>query len=216
MTQQRVPRRPAMLEPAQAETIVGDVDPAAYSELAHASAWAVLGLADQDYPADAPQRVRALIAAEGIDAVAELWARSPEFTLPGALWRVFLFAEWLQRDRDLVEKRFRDGLAVYEATRGQVVGAESPDVFALTPHAVQYTIRQLFTGEHSEDTMELVFAQTAVVMRILATGDALTSEWITEPSDPLAYPVSTRAQALLRTAEELDKAAAYAHAGELD
>lgn len=213
----RPPRRPAVLAPMQAEAIVGDVDPAASSELAHGSAWAVLGLPDQDYPAETPHRVRRLIAEEGIDAVAEFWSRSPDFTLPGALWRIFLFAEWLRRDAALVQGRYEAGLTAYEATgassRPEAAGFSAQE---LTPLAVAHAIGQLFNGEHSEDTMDQVFDQVAALMRVVATGDAAASVWITSPTDPLAYPVSTRAHALVRTAEELEKAAVYARAGQLD
>lgn len=216
-TQARMPRRPAMLEPAQAEQIIGDTDPAAASELAHASAWVVMGLTDDTYPTDAPTRVRDLIAREGVDAVADLWSRSPEFTLPGALWRIFLLHEWLIREGDVVETRYRQGLAVASHSDPQVAGNEVRFSAAeLTPTAVGHSIAHLFAGEHSEDTMDEVFRGAATLMRILAVGDAASDTWIDDPSDPLAYPVTTRAHALVRTAAELERAADYAQAGELD
>lgn len=233
MTNHHIPRRPAMLAPQQAESIVGDSDPSVSSELAHSSAWALMGLPDAEYPREATVRIRELIAAEGIDAVAELWERSPEFTLPGALWRSYLFAEWLRCEPQQVSRRYQQGLSAYEAAAaekgaesgvslpGSLPGSVTPQAEnlpseAFTPQAVEHAISQLFAGEYSEDTMDTVFSQAAVLMRILATGDAAASVWISQPTDPLAYPVSTRAHALVRTAQELEKAALYAQAGELD
>lgn len=222
MTQHRIPRRPAMLEPARAEAIVGDSDPAERSELAHMSAWAVLGVTEPSFPEDALARLRRLIADEGIDVIADLWSRSPEFTLPGALWRAFLFMLWLRRDSDEIRRRFSAVRASYanQSVENSIeIGPASDlanlDPQHLTPDAVEHTLRQLFQGEYSDDTMGQVFAQAAVLMRILASAEGMAS-WITDPSDPLAYPVSTRAYALLKTAGELEVAATYAQVGKLD
>lgn len=222
MTQRRIPRRPAMLEPARAEAIVGDSDPAMQSELAHTSAWAVLGVTEPSFPEDALARLRQLIADEGIDVIADLWSRSPEFTLPGALWRAFLFLVWLRRDSEGIGRHYSVFCDAYDQQIeknsieiGPASDLANIDLQHLTPGALEHTLTQLFQGEHSDDMMGQVFAQTAVFMRILASGRGLSS-WITDSSDPLAYPVSMRTHALLKTAEELEVAAIYAQVGKLD
>ncbi len=53
-------------------------------------------------------------------------------------------------------------------------------------------------------------------MRLLAAGEGGDGSWITDPRDPLAHAVTTRARALLRTAEELDLAAREAAVGGLE
>ena len=105
--------RPARLDPEVAEAIEGGEDPAVASELAHRTAQALVGGFPE--PAGAPgpesepitrQGVVAVVAAHGVDAVAELWADSPATTLPGALWRLFLVREWLRRDPALIARRY--------------------------------------------------------------------------------------------------------------
>ena len=95
---QRIPRRPAILDYAQTEAIVGAPDVADSSVLAHSTAWALLGVGDEDFDAEALRRLRELLSTGGVPLVAELWSLSPDFTLPGALWRVYLFREWFHRD----------------------------------------------------------------------------------------------------------------------
>ena len=72
------PRRPAMLTPAKAESIVGDENPATSSGLAHSSAWALMGVGDEDFDREATLRLRALVRDRGVDQVAHLWSHSPE------------------------------------------------------------------------------------------------------------------------------------------
>ena len=110
MSQQpRPPRRPAMLEAEDAEYIIGDEDPADGAALAHTSAWALMGVGDDEFGPEAVARLRETIRTEGTDVVADMWSRSPEFTLPGALWRLYLLAEWYREDRVPVELRFEEG-----------------------------------------------------------------------------------------------------------
>ena len=46
------------------------------------------------------------MASHGVDVIGELWATSPAGTLPGALWRLLLLREWIERDPALVESRY--------------------------------------------------------------------------------------------------------------
>lgn len=205
---QSQPRRPAMLDPQAADAIVGDTDPALASELAHTSAWALLGVGDEEFDADTVERLRASIANEGVDAIAHMWSRSPEFTLPGVMWRIFLLSEWVRRDRAHVEERFAQGLRVDAETMAH----PAPEHFALD--TVNDYCLALLNGQVTDDDLEGICLQAAMLMRVLAAGE--NAQWIDDPSDPLAHPVTTRAQALVRTADELEDAAGRARAGYLD
>lgn len=204
------PRRPAMLTPAKAESIVGDENPATSSGLAHSSAWALMGVGDEDFDREATLRLRALVRDRGVDQVAHLWSHSPEFTLPGALWRLYLLLEWYEREPGLVDERYVDG-----AHADIVPGLEHPlNLPELTD--VMADVARLLTGELTDDDLEEVIWNASNAMRVLAAGFGGGGSWITDPNDPLAYPVSTRAEALLKTAEELSVSAREAHIGALE
>ena len=49
MAQSNTPRRPAMLDAARAETIIGDEDPASLAAVAHTAAWALMGIGDDSF-----------------------------------------------------------------------------------------------------------------------------------------------------------------------
>ena len=89
MAQSKMPRRPAMLDAARAAWIPGP--PAA---VAPTAAWALMGVGDETFTDADVARLRETVRTSGVDTIAHVWSRSPEFTLPGALWRVYLLHEW--------------------------------------------------------------------------------------------------------------------------
>lgn len=209
-SERRTPRRPAMLDAEDAEYIVGDDDPAEGSALAHTSAWALMGVGDDEFGPDAVRSLRATVRAEGADVLAPLWSRSPEFTLPGAMWRLYLFAEWYRRDPDSMVRRFAEG-----AGARVIPGLEHP-VAVPQLSAVMDEVDALLRGERTDDDLDAVITSAARAMRILAAGESLGASWILDEDDPLAHPVTLRAEALLRTADELDEAARHAEVGTLN
>lgn len=211
MAELRLPRRPAILSPARAEAIIGDEDPAAASEIAHSTAWALLGIPDEDFDLEAITRLRSLVCAQGPDIVAQLWSRSPEFTLPGTLWRLHLFIEWCERDLPLVKDRYEVGRQAEIVPAGMEVLSEVPLLGSVIEDA-----KALLRGELTDDDLERVAVQAGIAMRVLAAGEGGEGSWITDPGDPLAHMVTTRARALLKTAEELDLAAREAAFGNLE
>ena len=208
---QRVPRRPAILDYAQTEAIVGAQDVADSSVLAHSTAWALLGVGDEDFDGRALARLKELVSTGGIPLVAELWASSPDFTLPGALWRVYLFREWYHRDPLIVAELYLLGLGAE-----RVPGLERP----LNDAPLDEVIAQadaLLRGERTDDDLEEIFTAIARAMRIIAAGDPrVGQQWIDDPHDALAYGVTMRARALVMTAQELERASSRARVGDLD
>ena len=209
MAQSNTPRRPAMLDAARAETIIGDEDPASLAAVAHTAAWALMGISEDTFNDEDVARLRETVRARGIDTIAHVWSRSPEFTLPGALWRLYLLHEWYHRDPHLVEARYADG------SRAPIIqGLEAP--VALRPlHLIMDEIDALMRGDLTDDDLEDVLAQASRAMRVLAAGEA-GALWIEDPTDPLAHRVTMRHSALLATADELDTAAREASVGTLD
>ena len=209
MSQSFTPRRPAMLSFEDAERLIqGDDDPAATTQLATTSARALIGLNDEEFDAHAVANLVTTINSEGVDVVASLWERSPEFTLPGALWRLYLFNEWFRRDPDVVRQRFDEGLAA-PYRHGIDDNTHIPPL-----DTVINSIDEVMHARLSGSLADLLRA-SAIVMRVLASGATFGSTWIRSDRDRLATLVTRRAGALLATANELDIAASRARSGRL-
>lgn len=209
MAQSNTPRRPAMLDAARAETIIGDEDPASLAAVAHTAAWALMGIGDDSFTDEDVARLRDTVRTRGIDTIAHVWSRSPEFTLPGALWRVYLLHEWYHRDPLLAAERYADG------SRAPIIqGLEAP-VELRSLSLIMEEVDSLLRGDLTDDDLEYVLGEASRAMRVLAAGET-GALWIEDPTDPLAHRVTMRHSALLATADELDVAAREAAVGTLD
>ena len=214
--------RPARLDPEVAEAIEGGEDPAVASELAHRTAQALVGGFPE--PAGAPgpitrQGVVAVVAAHGVDAVAELWADSPATTLPGALWRLFLVREWLRRDPALIARRYAVVVDLTGAGPEALARLEAALVEARpapAPERLRADLDRVLDGARGAGAPGLapLLAATADFLRALTAGS--DPVWIEEDTDELAHRVTRRPQALPATADELDEAARRAAALDLD
>ncbi len=206
---ERKHHRPASLDQAEAEAIVGDEDPAAESEIAHTTAWALLGVPNADFDETAVKKLQHTVRTEGVDTIAAAWAKSPDFTLPGALWRLYLLWQWHQMNPEVLQDRFDEGLKA-AADKGLNVDKVAP---------LDEVIRGaegILAGYGDEDQLGPVLESAAQSMRIMAMGVRFGPEWITEDGHVLAHTVTRRPQALLDTARELDESAKQAEAGTLD
>ncbi len=213
------PRRPAMLDPEDADQLWGDSDPALASEAAHSTANAVI-FGPSHHAEDEPQaeRISRIIDAEGLDEIARLWSRSPAVTLPGALWRLYLLRAWLERDPETITMRFREGTAAAAPAATREPGADEPaDREALAapqPAELDERLAALFSGTGETDLAD-VLEQSAAFLRVLSRGASADPRWRTHDDDA-ARAVTGRAGALTATADELEQAAVRARAGRLD
>ncbi len=210
MSDKRQFRRPARLEPQDAEAIVGDEDPAAESELAHTTAWALMGVPSGDFDEEAVARLQKTVRDEGVDLVAPAWDRSPDFTLPGALWRLYLVWQWYQLDPEVIKLRFQEGM-----DQIKIEGVTDPSTVP-PMHEVIRGVEGVLAGYAGEKDLAPVLESTAGFLRVLATGVEYGPEWITQDDHVLAHTVTRRPKALLATAAELDESARQAALGELE
>ncbi|WP_040313077.1 hypothetical protein [Gleimia coleocanis] len=199
-------RRPAMLSSEQAENIIGAENPAVTLHLAQTAARSLIGLTDEEFTEEAAQNLVQTIKEHGIDVVADLWENQPPYTLPGAFWRIFLFHQWYQRDKETVENRFAEGIFTLQAS-GHAGAVEKLNLGALGKE-----IDALFNGEIRISQTEWgrltpLLERVAVAMWVLATGATYGNTWIESDADELATEVTRRAKALSTTAEELKLAA---------
>ncbi|QAY69817.1 hypothetical protein [Xylanimonas protaetiae] len=203
-------RRPARLDPRDAEELVGASDPALRDEVAHTTARAVVHRARAAEDPALVERLVHLVETEGLDAVAALWADAAPVSLPGALWRLYVLREWVRRDPQTVALRYRLGVGaapVHEAVAGVAAPPGPEDLRALAD--------AVLSGVYAGD-LAVALERAASFCRILATGAAFDAD-AREAADPDGADRLTRGGAgLLRTAEELEKAAGYWRTGALD
>jgi len=210
MTERRF-RRPAMLSPAAADEIVGDIDPAVRSEAAHTTATAIVhgGRAASD-DAELVERLVHLVDTEGLDTVATLWADSPADSLPGALWRLYLLREWTRRDPDTIAERYRLGLV-----RAEVAGAIAGVADTPGPEEIRTVADAVLSGVFQGD-LDVALERAGAFCRVLATGSAVDADALAASDDAVATRVTRSAGALLDTAGQLEDAAALWRSGRLD
>ena len=186
MAQSKMPRRPAMLDAARADAIIGDEDPAASAAVAHTAAWALMGVGDETFTDADVARLRETVRTSGVDTIAHVWSRSPEFTLPGALWRVYLLHEWYHRDPLLVAERYAEG------SRAPIIqGLEAP--VELRPLSlIMEEVDSLLRGDLTDDDLDYVLGEASRAMRVLAAGEAGACGSKTPPTrSPTASPCVT-------------------------
>lgn len=204
----RRPRRPAMLDPRAIDRLPGDLDPTLRTEAAHTTARALVegGRATDD--AEVRERLVGLVDTEGLDTVAALWADSPPDTLPGALWRMYLLREWVRGDASAVAERYRMGMARAEV-HDVVAGVASPP----GPEEVRELADAVLSGVYTAD-LAVALERAAAFCRVLATGSAVDADLVED--DDLAGRITRGASGLVRTAEDLERAAGLWRAGTLE
>ena len=108
------------------DTYEGGEDPAVIHRAAHDTAHALI---DHARGTDDPAVVDRLVAytdEHGVDALAELWARSNPKSLPGALWRIYLIRLLIRQDPDATSYLFQRGTEVLGTIDAAVAGAPMP------------------------------------------------------------------------------------------
>ncbi|WP_454299316.1 hypothetical protein [Salana multivorans] len=204
------PRRPASLDPAQADQIEGGADPAKRTAAAHRTASAVLRRGHDGVDAAEVERLVRLVETEGVEVVAELWADSGPDTLPGALWRLYALREWIRRSPVEVARHYALGLQRAHVA-GVVAGAAEPP----TPGEMQRVADAVLSGAISAD-LDVALDRAAAFYRVVGTGLALDADLHDLPHGDDAERATRRAGNLVRTAEELRESARRARAGTLE
>jgi len=206
----RRPRRPAMLDPAAADELPGGYDPAVRNEAAHASAAALVHQGRANADPEVVARLVSLVETEGLDVVAALWSDSPAETLPGALWRLYVLREWVRRDPETIADRYRLGVVaapVHDAVAGV---ADAPG-----PADVRAVADAVLSGVYAGD-LAVALERAAAFCQVLATGAAFDADHLDDLDPSGAARVTRAAGSLVRTAEDLTRAAALWRAGMLD
>ena len=189
----------------------GGEDPAQILRVAHDTAHA---LVDRARGTDDPQVIERLVAytdANGIDALAELWARSSPRSLPGALWRIYLIRVLIRQDSTGTSYLFQRGTEVLTTIDAVVAGAPMPTGPDEITALADQILRGLFRGDFA-----VALDRAAAFCRILAAGCTSVAD-DTDPTNPeRATELTTRADRLALTADEFAACGRLYRAGNLE
>ncbi|HMR47950.1 MAG TPA: hypothetical protein PKE40_01690 [Arachnia sp.] len=154
------------------ELLGGGGDPAETGGLAQDTAAALLHHVRAAQNPEMVDRVIAFADADGIDDLAELWAASPDTSLPGALWRLYLLRHTVREEPTAAAYRFRTGITA--DTVGQAIAgsgdAPSPDEVVALATTI---LRGAFTGDFAGalDRAAAFARVMGIGCRELAAGD---------------------------------------------
>jgi hypothetical protein len=201
-----------MLDPRAADELPGDIDPALRSQVAHTTAAAIVhgGRSGADDDPALVERLVRLVETEGLDVVAALWADSPATTLPGALWRLYVLREWVRRDPRTLSDRYRLGLEAAPVHHA-VAGVVTPP----GPEEVREVVDAVLSGLYAGD-FAVALERGAAFCRVLATGAAFDADHLDLSDTDAAGRLTRSASSLVRTAEELEHAAALWRSDQLE
>lgn len=193
------------------DTYEGGEDPAQIMRVAHDTAHA---LVDRARETDDPAVVDRLVAftdAHGIDAIAELWARSSPRSLPGALWRIYLLRVVIRQDPDGTSFLFQRGTDVLRTIDAAVAGAPMPTGPEEITELADQILRGLFRGDFG-----VALDRAAAFCRILAAGCTSVADDAEATEPARATELTTRADRLSLTAEEFTACARLYRSGALE
>lgn len=198
-------RRPSLVDPQRFDVGSSDLDPAEVAEMAHRTAGVLVGRGRASDDPALTGRLVDLVRSIGLPTVAQMWADRPARSLPGALWRLYLLHEWVQRSPVEVGRAYSAGARVAEVDR-VVAGVSEPpgpdDLTALT--------QQILSGIYDAD-LAVALERAAAFAHVVAVGLA----------DPEAEPAQVdgdqvrRAARLQTTAEDLAACARLWRRGDL-
>lgn len=202
---------PVMFGGREFESYEGGEDPAAITRAAHESAQMLLLKARHSGDPAVVDRLVSYTDEHGIDALAELWARAHEHSLPGALWRIYLVRLMIRQDPEGVALLFQRGTEVLATIDAIVAGAPTPAGPDEVKELADRILRGVFEGDFS-----LALDRAAAFCRVTAAGasDVARDQELT--NDDRAAELTTRALRLTTTAEELAACARLARTDSLD
>jgi len=193
------------------DTFIGGEDPAQIMRAAHDSAHALINRGRDTEDPEVLQRLVSYTDEHGIDALAELWARSSPRTLPGALWRIYLMRVLIRQDPTGMSFLFQRGTEVLQTIDPVVAGATVPtgpdEIIALADQI----LRGLFVGDFA-----VALDRAAAFCRVSGAGATSVAD-DTELTNPArASELTSRAARLAQTALEFTACARLHRSGQLD
>lgn len=189
----------------------GGEDPAQILRVARDTAAALLTRARESDDPEVLERLVAYTDEHGIDALAELWARSTPTSLPGALWRIYLIRVMIRQNPDDTAYLFQRGSEVLATIDTVVAGAPlptGPDEIILLADQI---LRGLFRGDFA-----VALDRAAAFCRVTSAGCTSVADDVDVITPERGSELTTRALRLSIMAEEFTSCARLYRAGSLD
>lgn len=190
--------KPARFSANQFEAFQGAEDPAQISRAAHDTAHALLNRVREDPDPDVIDRLVGFTDEHGIDAVAELWARSSARSLPGALWRIYLLRTLIRQNPEETGFLFQRGTEVVTTIDPIVAGASMPTGAAEIIELADRILRGLFEGDFA-----VALERAGAFCRVTAAGCASVADDVDATEPARATELTTRALRMSQIANEL-------------
>jgi hypothetical protein len=194
--------RPVRLSPETFDHLLGSHDPAEQTRMAHATASALLARVRADDSGVSAERLVAYATEHGIDEVAELWAKSPAVSLPGALWRLYLLQASIHADAPLAALLHERGRIELPSVDALVAGAPVP----AGPEELVGLIDTILHGAFSGD-FAIALERAAAFCRVQASGATHVADDYERTEPARASELTTRASRLSLYAQDLTASA---------
>ncbi|MCU1527528.1 MAG: DNA-directed polymerase subunit beta [Frondihabitans sp.] len=203
--------RPAQFSGHEFEAFKGGDDPAVMHRVAHESAGALLARVRQDPSPEILDRLVAFTDANGIDALAELWASASPHSLPGALWRVYLMRAVIRQNPDDITYLFERGTQVTSTIDQVVAGAPAPASPEEILELADLILCGVFVGDFA-----LALDRGAAFCRLAAAGATSVADDLEATQPDRASELTRRALRLSELAVDLTACAGLWRDGSLD
>ncbi|WP_300344365.1 hypothetical protein [Nesterenkonia sp.] len=201
-------RRPAYTDPASFDQREGGADPADISQAAHDTAHALVRQGRDSADPEITERFVRLAETEGIEAIAELWAHSPPRSLAGSLWRIYALRAAVQRSPERMSEYYRLGRS--HSAPSAIAGVPEPPTAEEMTKLADMILAGMYAGD-----IDVAFDRAAAFCRVIARGQALWADTHRSPAED-ARQLTSKANQLVRTAEELEASARAYRSGTLD
>jgi hypothetical protein len=173
-------------------------DPAEITEVAHATAAALVGTGRAGDDPELTARLIALVDELGLSTLAELWADRPPRSLPGALWRLYALREWVQRNPEEASADYQAGIRFTDVNHVVTGVAEPPGPVELKT-LTDAILRGVFEGDFA-----VALQRAAAFCRVVSAGRAERAHTMDAQDREAAGVQTRRAASMLSTADDLE------------
>jgi len=162
----RAPRRPAFFSESALEAHGPAYDPTEQIHVAHETALALVHAGRAAGDPAVTQKLVALVDDIGLSTLAELWSQRPARSLPGALWRLYVLREWVQRAPDEASREYAAGIR-FTGPNHVVAGAAEPPGPQEMGRVIDEVLRGVFEGD-----LAVALERAAAFCRVVSAGRA--------------------------------------------